>query len=54
MLGDIKNKAVVLGERIRDINPDIQLHIVQEFVVPERVWQLLDEFKPDYVMDSIS
>jgi tRNA threonylcarbamoyladenosine dehydratase len=48
-----KNKAVVLGERIKDINPDINLNIVQEFVEPTRVWELLKEYKPDYVMDCI-
>ncbi len=48
-----KNKAVVLAERIRDINPDIQLNVVEEFVLPERVWELLKEYKPDYVMDCI-
>ncbi len=48
-----RNKAVVLAERIRDINPDIDLNVVQEFVVPERVWELLEEYKPDYVMDCI-
>ena len=48
-----RNKAVVLAERIRDINPEIQLNIVEEFVLPERVWKLLEEYKPDYVMDCI-
>lgn len=48
-----KNKAVVLAERIKDINPDIELNVVQEFVLPERVWTLLQEYKPDYVMDCI-
>ena len=48
-----KNKAVVLGERIKDINPDIELTIIQEFVKPERVWEILEEIKPDYVMDCI-
>jgi tRNA A37 threonylcarbamoyladenosine dehydratase len=48
-----KNKAVVLAERIRDINPDIELNVIQEFVLPERVWTLLEEYKPDYVMDCI-
>lgn len=47
------NKAVVLAERIKDINPEINIHIVQEFVLPERVWELLEEYKPDYVMDCI-
>ncbi len=48
-----RNKAVVLAERIKDINPDIQLNVVEEFVLPERVWELLDEYKPNYVMDCI-
>lgn len=48
-----KNKAVVLAERIRDINPDVRLNVVEEFVLPERVWELLKEYKPDYVMDCI-
>lgn len=48
-----KNKAVVLAERIRDINPDIELNVVEEFVLPERVWEILKEYKPDYVMDCI-
>jgi len=48
-----KNKAVVLGERLLDINPKLKLNIVEEFVLPERVWALLEEFQPDYVMDCI-
>lgn len=48
-----RNKAVVLAERIRDINPEVKLNVVEEFVIPERVWQLLEEYKPDYVMDCI-
>jgi tRNA A37 threonylcarbamoyladenosine dehydratase len=48
-----RNKAVVLAERIRDINPEVTLNVVEEFVVPERVWELLAEYKPDYVMDCI-
>ena len=48
-----RNKAIVLAERIKDINPDVTLNIVEEFVLPERVWTLLEEYKPDYVMDCI-
>jgi tRNA A37 threonylcarbamoyladenosine dehydratase len=47
------NKAVILGQKIKDINPDIKLNILEEFVVPERVWEILEEYKPDYVMDCI-
>lgn len=48
-----RNKAVVLAERIRDINPEIKLNILEEFVQPERAREILEEFKPDYVMDCI-
>lgn len=48
-----KNKAVVLGERLMDINPDLKLNMVQEFVLPERVWDILKEYQPNYVMDCI-
>lgn len=48
-----RNKAVVLGERLLDINPNLNLNVVEEFVIPERVWALLAEYKPDYVMDCI-
>lgn len=48
-----RNKAVVLGERLLDINPELNLNIIEEFVLPERVWTLLEEFHPDYVMDCI-
>ncbi|MGV3631837.1 MAG: tRNA threonylcarbamoyladenosine dehydratase [Bacteroidota bacterium] len=48
-----RNKAVVLAERIREINPEIQLNVIEEFVLPERVWEILKEIQPDYVMDCI-
>ncbi len=48
-----KNKAVVLAERIKDINPEIQLNVLEEFVLPERVWEILNEYQPDYVIDCI-
>lgn len=48
-----KNKALVLAERIRDINPDVTLNVIQEFVLPARVWEILKETEPDYVMDCI-
>lgn len=48
-----KNKAVVLAERIKDINPEIIINVVEEFVLPERVWELLKQYQPDYVMDCI-
>jgi tRNA A37 threonylcarbamoyladenosine dehydratase len=48
-----RNKADVLAERLLDINPEIQLVLIKEFVVPERVWEILGADRPDYVMDCI-
>lgn len=48
-----QNKASVLAERILDINPEVELNVIEEFVVPTRVWEILAESKPDYVMDCI-
>lgn len=48
-----RNKAVVLAERIKEINPDAKINVIEEFVFPERVWELLNTYQPDYVMDCI-
>lgn len=48
-----RNKAVVLAEKLRDINPDIKLTVLEEFVVPERVWEILKTTKPNVVLDCI-
>lgn len=47
------NKAKVLRDRLKDINPLIEINILEEFIQPERVWNLMEEFQPDYVMDCI-
>jgi tRNA A37 threonylcarbamoyladenosine dehydratase len=48
-----RNKAVVLAERIREINPEVELVVLEEFVLPTRVWEILQTSTPDYVMDCI-
>jgi tRNA A37 threonylcarbamoyladenosine dehydratase len=48
-----KSKAEVLGDRLKDINPELQLNVINEFVVPERVWEILDQYKPDLIMECI-
>lgn len=48
-----KYKSEVLAEKLLDINPELKLNVLTEFVEPERVWEILEEFKPDYVMDCI-
>lgn len=47
-----KPKAEVLGERLKDINPDLKLNIIQEYIKDDRMIEILD--KPyDYVVDAI-
>lgn len=48
-----KNKARVLTERIKDINPEVIIRTLEEFVVPERVWAILEEDRPDLIMECI-
>ena len=47
-----RSKAEVVAERLRDINPDIELTVVNEFIKDERMVQLLEN-KYDYVVDAI-
>lgn len=45
-------KAEVVAARIRDINPDCRLHVVREFLVPERIAEQIPDGL-DYVVDCI-
>lgn len=47
-----QSKADLMGERLLQINPELKLHVIKEFVRPERVNELLVG-KPDYVVDAI-
>jgi tRNA A37 threonylcarbamoyladenosine dehydratase len=45
-------KITIVGDRLMDINPELQLTRVQEFLSPERAFEIIsDEF--DYVLDCI-
>ncbi len=46
-------KAEVLAQRFRDINPDIDLTVMNEFVRDERAVELLESQRFDYVVDAI-
>ncbi|MDO4763356.1 MAG: tRNA threonylcarbamoyladenosine dehydratase [Flavobacteriaceae bacterium] len=48
-----KNKVEVVGDRILDINPDINLNKINEFLIPERMEEILTSEKFDYVLDCI-
>jgi tRNA A37 threonylcarbamoyladenosine dehydratase len=45
-------KAEVMGRRILDINPDIKLTVIQEFIKDERMMEVIDKGY-DYVIDAI-
>jgi tRNA A37 threonylcarbamoyladenosine dehydratase len=46
------SKAEVMGSRLKDINPDIKLHIIAEYIKDNRIVEVLD-IGYDYVVDAI-
>lgn len=45
-------KVQIMAKRIKEINPEIELNVIQEFVNPEIVAEQLN-YKPDYIIDAI-
>lgn len=48
-----QNKGDILAARLRDINPELQLTVVNEYIRDEKTWELLDSAPFDYVVDAI-
>lgn len=48
-----KAKAEILAERFRDINPEIEITIVTEFIREDKMEKLLKSQTFDYVVDAI-
>ena len=46
-------KSDVLAERLLDINPDLQLHVVQRYIRDEETDRILDAARYDYIVDAI-
>lgn len=46
-------KVALMEERIRGINPEIQLQCLQEFLMPERMHELVSNGGFDFVLDCI-
>lgn len=46
-------KVHIMAERLKAINPSLKLHILQEFLVPERMAELLEQNNFDYAVDCI-
>ncbi len=45
-------KARIMEERLKAINPELQLQVIKEFINPEMVLQQLSH-RPDYIIDAI-
>lgn len=48
-----RNKSEVMAERLRDINPQIELTVITEYIRDEKTYELLDAARYDYVVDCI-
>lgn len=48
-----KPKAEILAKRFRDINPEIELTVVNDFIRDEKTIELLESQPFDYVVDAI-
>lgn len=48
-----RNKSEVMTERLRDINPRIELTVITEYIRDEKTYELLDAARYDYVVDCI-
>ncbi len=48
-----REKSAVMAERLRDINPQIELNVVCDYIRDEKTYTLLDAAPYDYVVDCI-
>lgn len=46
-------KAEVMAERLRDIDPQVQLTVVEKYIKDDETYTLLDAARYDYVVDAI-
>lgn len=47
------SKADWMAERIKDINPEIELNIIKEFLSPEKAYEIVSLYDYDYIIDAI-
>lgn len=48
-----QSKVEVMAQRLRDVNPDIKLHVLETYLTEEGVFPLLAAQKFDFVIDAI-
>lgn len=46
-------KAEIMSERFRDINPEVKLEIINEYLRDERLFEVVRAHQYDYVVDAI-
>lgn len=46
------SKADIMAERLKAINPELKLHVIKDFLTPEKCRQIMEQ-PFDYVMDCI-
>lgn len=46
-------KVELVAERLKDINPELQLTQINEFLTPERMGQVIDAQRFNYILDCI-
>lgn len=46
-------KTEVVASRLKDINPKLDLIIVAEYLTEDNIAQLIEPFRPDYLVDAI-
>jgi len=47
------SKAEVMGQRLKDINPSLELRVISEFIKDERMTEILEAEPYDFVIDAI-
>jgi tRNA threonylcarbamoyladenosine dehydratase len=48
-----QSKADIMAERLKAINPELNLNVVKSFVTPDAVGQILSMTNYDYIVDAI-
>ncbi|HRB20070.1 MAG TPA: tRNA threonylcarbamoyladenosine dehydratase [Chitinophagales bacterium] len=47
------SKADWIATRLIDINPELKLNVIKEFLTPEKAYEIVNQFEYDYIIDAI-
>ncbi|HNM32504.1 MAG TPA: tRNA threonylcarbamoyladenosine dehydratase [Chitinophagales bacterium] len=47
------SKADWMAARLKDINPELKLNVVKEFLTPEKAFEIVNQHEYDYIIDAI-